>query len=97
MSPLHNFQCENASCAFEQEELHRHDETSIACPLCGSSCKIIPIGRLADYTGANSLAVQYVTRRAPESQRDSFITKLGTRDRTELISKQVGKQIVGAD
>lgn len=82
--PLHDFMCNN--CEYEFEELHKADER-VACPLCSSVARQL-VSPLADYTGVNSLTVQYATRKAPANMRDSHLTKVPSD--TNFLSKPIG-------
>ena len=68
--PLHDFYCHECHTVFE--EIHKDGEV-ILCE-CSAPAFIIPICKLADYTGQASRTVQYVTRKSPI--QDSHIQKL---------------------
>jgi hypothetical protein len=71
--PLHDAEC--LSCGCVSEELHGQGEC-VLCPCCGGPTKLL-VGRLADYTGQNTLTVQYATRNSKVA-RDSHLQKLPT-------------------
>jgi hypothetical protein len=66
--PIHDFTCNNCQTTFE--EVHNQDEV-VVCQYCNTVADKHPIGLLADYTGINSMAVQYATG----DKVDSYITK----------------------
>lgn len=81
--PLYDFEC-----CIQFEELCKIDEDAF-CPVCNKAAKKI-VSRLADYTGINSMTVQYATN----DKTDSYITKLPVRVDNTFLQRAPIKQKV---
>jgi hypothetical protein len=84
--PLHDFICN--TCDITTEEIHKDGE-ELHCDNCQTILVIVAIGKIADYTGVNSMAVQYATG----DKTDSYLTKAPS-DYTFLSKTPVNQVVV---